>query len=163
MEIVKASIKDYDLIYSIAVPAWENTYKNILSAEQSAYMLDMMYSNASITEQILIKGHHFLLALDGGEYLGFASYELNNTYETTKLHKIYILPQAQGKGVGKALITAIENSAKANGNDKLSLNVNRYNEAVNFYLKAGFVKAGEEDINIGNGYLMEDFIMVKQL
>ena len=163
MEIVKASIKDYDLIYSIAVPAWENTYKNILSAEQSAYMLDMMYSNASITEQILIKGHHFLLAIDGGEYSGFASYELNNAYETTKLHKIYILPQAQGKGVGKALVKAVENSAKANGNNKLALNVNRYNEAVNFYLKLGFEKTGEEDINIGNGYLMEDFIMVKQL
>jgi len=163
MEIIKASVEDYDLIYGIAVPVWEKTYREILSAEQSGYMLDMMYSYASITEQILIKGHHFLLAVEDGKYLGFASYEHNSAYETTKLHKIYILPEAQGMGVGKALITVVENSAKANGNDKLALNVNRYNQAVNFYIKAGFVKAGEENINIGNGYLMEDFIMVKQL
>jgi GNAT superfamily N-acetyltransferase len=122
-----------------------------------------MYSLDAITEQMAIKGHHFLLAAEGGEYLGFASYEVNYKYEVTKIHKLYVLPQTQGKGVGKTLVTVIENAAKAHSNDKLLLNVNRYNPAVNFYLKTGFVKVGEEDINIGNGYLMEDYIMQKQL
>ena len=163
MEILKASIKDYDLIHAIAVPSWQHTYSSILSAEQLDYMLTLMYSQDAINEQIAIKGHHFLLAAEDGQYLGFASYELNSVYEATKIHKLYVLPQAQGRGVGKALVTVIENAARAHGNDKLLLNVNRYNPAVNFYLKTGFVKIGQEDINIGNGYLMEDYIMQKPL
>jgi len=135
----------------------------ILSPEQVNYMLEMMYSLEAITEQILVKGHHFLLLSEGEDYLGFASYELNYLSGTTKLHKLYVLPETQGMGAGRLLIQKIEATAAANGNDKVSLNVNRYNSAVNFYLKNGYTKSGEEDINIGNGYLMEDFIMEKAL
>jgi ribosomal protein S18 acetylase RimI-like enzyme len=99
------------------------------------------------------------------EYLWvFASYEFNYKGEPkTKIHKIYILPETQGKGIGKKLLDYIVEKAKENRNTILSLNVNRYNSAYEFYVKIGFEKKGEEDINIGNGYLMEDYIMEKQL
>jgi ribosomal protein S18 acetylase RimI-like enzyme len=74
-----------------------------------------------------------------------------------------MLPQAQGKGIGRQLLTVIENAALQNNNDTILVNVNRYNTAVTFYEKTGFVKVREEDIAIGNGYLMEDFVMAKQL
>lgn len=163
MEIRKADLGDYKIINDLAIKTWYDTYSSILSQEQLEYMLNTMYSLEAITEQIAIKGHHFLLLSEGDKYLGFASYELNYTSGTTKLHKLYVLPETQGRGAGRLLISKIENAAKSNGNDKIVLNVNRYNNAANFYLKNGFTKAGEEDINIGNGYLMEDFIMEKGL
>lgn len=163
MEIVKASINDYQTIYDIAIPVWDATYKSILTAEQMEYMLKLMYSHEAIAEQIAIKGHHFLLAVEDGVTLGFASYEVNHRAETTKIHKLYVLPQAHGKGIGKALVTVIENAARNHTNDKLILNVNRFNPAVHFYTKIGFVNMGEEDVNIGNGYFMEDYFMQKQL
>ena len=163
MEIVNASISDYQTIYDIAVPVWDTTYKSILKAEQLEYMLKLMYSREAIAEQMAIKGHHFLLAIEDGVALGFASYEVNYRTETTKLHKLYVSAQAHGKGIGKALVTVIENAARKHTNDKLILNVNRFNPAIHFYTKAGFVNIGEEDVNIGNGYLMEDYIMQKQL
>ena len=73
------------------------------------------------------------------------------------------MPQAQGKGIGALMLDKITGIALQNGNTIVQLNVNRYNKAVKFYEKAGFVKTGEEDINIGNGYLMEDYIMEKKL
>lgn len=161
MQIRKAGLEDFDIIHDLALKTWYNTYDKILSAEQLTYMLDMMYSRAAITEQIAIKGHHFLLLSEDDKYLGFASYELNYLSGITKLHKLYVLPETQGKGAGRLLMTKIEEAAASNNNDKVSLNVNRYNPAINFYLKNGYTKAGEEDINIGNGYLMEDFIMEK--
>lgn len=163
MEIRKAGIEDFDIIHNLALTTWYDTYTTILSQEQVDYMLKMMYSLEAITEQIAVKGHHFLLLSENDKYLGFASYELNYRSGATKLHKLYVLPETQGKGAGRLLITTIENLAKRSGNDKILLNVNRYNDAVKFYLKNGFTKAGEEDINIGNGYLMEDFIMEKAL
>ena len=164
MGIRKASITDYNTIYKIAIHVWDATYKDILTPEQMEYMINLFYSEEAINDQIAIKGHQFLLAVaDNGEYLGFASYEINYLSETTKLHKLYVLPQAHGKGIGKALVTVIENAAKRNSNDKLLLNVNRFNPAVHFYLKSGFENMGEDDVDIGNGYVMEDYLMIKQL
>jgi ribosomal protein S18 acetylase RimI-like enzyme len=163
MQIRKAGIEDFQIINDLALKTWYNTYDKILSEEQIKYMLDMMYSLTAITEQIAVKGHHFLLLSEGENYLGFASYEVNYLSGVTKLHKLYVLPETQGRGAGRLLISKIEEAAASNGNDTVSLNVNRYNPAVNFYLNNGYVKTGEEDINIGNGYLMEDFIMEKNL
>ena len=57
----------------------------------------------------------------------------------------------------------LRNRAKSFKNDVLFLNVNRFNKAQYFYKKLGFEVAYEEDIEIGNGYLMEDFVMEKKI
>ncbi|OIQ16931.1 MAG: GNAT family N-acetyltransferase [Flavobacterium sp. MedPE-SWcel] len=164
MEIVKASLKDVTLINELAEQVWELTYKDILSPEQLEYMFGMMYSPTSIKNQLDEKGHQFILIKDDAEiYYGFASYEISARPETTKIHKLYVLPQTQGKGIGRLLLNAIEKEAHANGNNTITLNVNRFNTALHFYNKTGFVKTGTEDIDIGNGYLMEDFILDKEI
>jgi len=164
IQITTATHQDYSLIQQIAHQTWPHTFGTILSPEQIAYMLEMMYSIPALTEQIEEKGYTFLLAKEEDIYLGFAAYELNyQGLPKTKLHKIYILPEAQGKGLGKLLINTVADIAKQNQNEVLSLNVNRNNPAIYFYEKLGFTKVAEEDIPIGQGYLMEDFVMEKDL
>lgn len=163
IEVIQGSTDDYDVIKSMAEIIWPHTYSKILSAEQLEYMFEMMYSREAFNEQLSLKNHHYLLAKDNGKFVGFASYEVNYRPNATKIHKLYVLPDIQSRGVGRVMVSKIENIACRNGNDTLTLNVNRYNPSVKFYLKEGFTKAGEEDISIGNGYLMEDYIMVKQL
>ncbi len=97
-----------------------------------------------------------------GNYLGFLSYELNyKGVPKTKIHKIYLLPASQGKGVGKQLIEAVTDRAKAEHNDTLSLNVNRHNKAIRFYERLGFTHVASETIDIGNGFIMDDYVMEK--
>jgi GNAT superfamily N-acetyltransferase len=163
MKIRNASIADYQYIYDIAIPVWEATYSSLLTQDQMDYMLGLFYSREAIADQITNGGHRFLLAEDEGVYLGFASYQINYQTGITKLHKLYVLPQSHGKGIGKALVNLIEAAATENSNDQLLLNVNRFNPAINFYLRAGFENRGEDDVDIGNGYLMEDYLMVKKL
>ena len=164
IEIHNAENEDYAVIRKIAEATWPVTYGAILSKEQIDYMFDMMYTVAVLKEQAEVKKHHFLIAKENGEALGFASYELHyGNQPVTKIHKIYILPTTQGKGIGKLLIDSISNAAIASNDSMLSLNVNRYNSAFTFYIKSGFEKVAEEDIAIGNGYLMEDYVMEKQL
>lgn len=163
MEIRKATLGDYDIIYDLAQRTWYATYTEILSQEQVEYMLDMMYSRESIAGQMDVKGHQFLLIEDKGNAIGFASYELGYRPATAKLHKLYVLPNIQGKGAGRLLMAEVEKAALQNGNSKVVLNVNRYNRAFDFYSKCGYTKIGEEDIDIGRGYLMEDYIMAKEL
>ncbi|TAG21734.1 MAG: GNAT family N-acetyltransferase [Cytophagia bacterium] len=150
------------IVRQIAYATWPSTYGEILSMAQIEYMLELMYNLDTLQKQLEEKSQVFLLAFSSNEILGFASYELNyKDAASTKIHKIYMLPQAQGKGIGKALIEAIETTARQNGNDALILNVNQFNKAVSFYERIGFKKAGNEVIDIGNGYVMDDFIMQK--
>lgn len=164
MQIVEATT---DHIYNIQVLSnviWPATFSNILSQEQISYMMDMMYSTSSLEKQINELNHHYLLAEEDGEYLGYLSYELNyKGTPITKIHKIYVLPSIQGKGVGSLFIDVVSKIALKNNNTLLSLNVNRYNKAIDFYKRMGFDFFTSENIDIGNGFLMEDYVMNKDL
>lgn len=155
---------NYKAIQDIAGKTWPVTYGAILSSEQIQYMFSMMYDLEALKNQAETKNHHFIIAEEEGNFLGFASYEFDyHNQPKAKIHKIYILPETQGSGIGKKLIHYIAEKAKASQQEFLSLNVNRFNDALHFYTKIGFEKIGEEDINIGNGYVMEDYIMEKKL
>lgn len=157
--ISEATVEDFETIRRIAHTTWPVAYGEILSKEQLDYMLKKMYSDATLLEN-LNKGHRFILVKEDSVCLGFASFEHNYlSKECTRLHKIYLLPETQGKGFGKMLLERITALAKENHSDRISLNVNRFNKAFAFYKKIGFEVVAEEDLDIGNGYLMEDYKM----
>lgn len=123
-------------------------------------MISRFYSHELLEEQMRHADHRFFLAEEDGHVYGFAGIQLNFPEEgTTKLHKIYILPSAQGKNIGRTLIGHIVEVARSEGQCLIVLNVNRYNKAKQFYERLGFAVVHEENIAIGNGYLMEDYVM----
>lgn len=169
ININQANIKDIPIIQEIARKTWPETFSAILSPEQISYMLKMMYSTESLIEQINLSGHKFLLAGYAGDleeemHAGYASYEPNfHCKRATKIHKIYILPEFQGEGIGSALMTSIEQLAKKSGDIYLTLNVNKNNPAISFYSNLGFEIIHEEKIPIGHNFFMDDFVMRKEI
>ena len=162
--IRKATIDDVPLIQEIAYQTWPDTYKNIVSEIQLEYMLELFYNQQTLIETIAKKNHQFLLAFDQEICQGFAAIEhqyLGN--ETTRLNKLYVLPEAQGKGIGKLLIEEVIVLAKERHSKSINLNVNRFNNAHFFYSKMGFCILKEVDIELDFGYLMEDYIMEKYM
>jgi ribosomal protein S18 acetylase RimI-like enzyme len=158
IHIIHATIEDLKIIQSIAHLTWPDTFGKILSQDQIDYMLNNFYDLPHLQEQNE-KGHIFLLADESGGKLGFTGFEMNQEPGKTKIHKIYILPKAQGKGIGKKLIQAIKGIALENDQTSILLNVNKYNEgAIDFYENLGFINIKSEIINIGNGYVMDDFV-----
>jgi ribosomal protein S18 acetylase RimI-like enzyme len=148
-----------DLAYTI----WPSTYGDILSNAQLEYMLDSFYSIANLEKQ-MDNGQVFELLFEDTNAIGFVAYELNCNFDNlnqplTKIHKIYLLPETQGKGFGKFMIDEIVKIAKSNNQKGVFLNVNKYNKAKFFYEKLGFVISKEEVIDIGNGYVMDDYVM----
>lgn len=156
-----ASFLDIPYIHDIAYKTWPTTYGNLLGQEQVEYMLQKIYSANSLEEQIKNQ-HYFFLALKEYSPVGFASFS-NVGSKVYKLQKIYVLPTEQKSGIGLALLTTVETVAKSKGATKLQLNVNRKNNAKSFYEKQGFGVLKEEDIDIGNGFFMNDYIMEKEL
>lgn len=164
ISIEKAAISDLNVVRDIAYKTWPDTYGEIVSAAQIDYMLGSLYCVETLSANVTEKNHHFLLVKEGHNYLGFASYEHHyNAGPVTKIHKIYILPEAQGKGVGKMLINKVVDLVKEAGIEKLRLNVNRHNKAISFYRKLDFAIVAEEVIPLDHGYVMDDYIMEKQI
>lgn len=160
--IVPAAPVDFPTIQSIAHRTWPDTFRAILSPVQIDYMLAMMYSEAAIREQVA-KGHKFHLLREEAEAVGYVSHQIDYLPGTTKIHKIYLLPSTQGKGYGRALIERVEQTARAASQSVLRLDVNYENPAVGFYEHLGFVKKERFNTDIGNGFLMEDWVMEKSL
>ena len=125
------------------------------------YMLDWMYSTTSLQQQMQ-NGHQFFVAEVDDTLIGFASVSKEDG-DTYKLNKLYVLPNTQKTGAGKALLLSVIAFAKENGGREIQLQVNRNNNAKDFYLKHGFVILYEADFEIGNGYFMNDYVMGLQL
>lgn len=154
---------DINAIRSVAHGTWPVAYGAILSPEQLAYMLERMYGHPALEEQFA-KGHRFLIAEEGSTVIGFASCE--HHYQgaiNTRLHKLYVLPRAQGTGAGKALLQVVEAAARSAGDQGIELNVNRFNPSLQFYLRQGFGILRDEVLDIGKGYVMDDHVLVKAL
>jgi len=158
-----ADLDDINTIGYLAYQVWPTAYKDILSFEALHYMLQHFYSPAALKEQMIQKHHVFLLAeTEDEEPVGFASYS-DIGKGAFKLHKLYVLPSTQGKNVGKSLMDVVEEECKASGGKTLLLNVNRFNKAKTFYEKLGFNIIKEENVDIGNGFLQEDYVLEKKL
>lgn len=159
MNISVATQEQLPIIRDLAFRIWPVTYGHILSKDQFDYMMELMYSLPSLEKQ-WAHPKPFLLVEDQGEYIGFASYEPNfENSSKTKIHKLYVLPNIQGKGIGRTLINYIRDTAQKAENTALILTVNRFNSARDFYLKQGFHIAEEKQFQIGNGYIMDDYMM----
>ncbi|HWC53519.1 MAG TPA: GNAT family N-acetyltransferase [Chitinophagaceae bacterium] len=155
--IRNATTDDISLIRELTFKVWPQTYAAIISKEQIDYMLDMMYSETSLKKQ-MAEGCQFVIAYDDNEPVGFASYQETEP-QLFKLHKIYVLPTQQGKGTGKFIINHIVEKIKSKNAKALQLQVNRYNKAKSFYEKLGFFVLKEINLDIGNGYFMNDYVM----
>lgn len=159
----KAKEEDIAAIQDIANSTWYNTYADYLSAEQIEYMLDKMYNKGVLLSQFQ-EGHVFLMAQENDKDLGYAGFSvLDPEAHSYKLHKLYVLPEMHGKGVGKLLANEVINQVRNLGGKSIELNVNRNNKAADFYKSAGFEIKKTVDLDIGEGFFMNDYVMVKVL
>lgn len=150
------------MIRAIAREAWPVAYADILSKAQLTYMLERMYSLEALHQQ-LEQGHRFLLAEQTDEALGFASHGAPDPGSLARLHKLYLRPAARGQGHGEALLEAVMDACRSAGATRLELNVNKRNPARTFYERHGFRVDRDEVLDIGQGFVMDDHVLVRLL
>jgi diamine N-acetyltransferase len=160
LNIIEAGTDHIPLIQAMTQEVWPPTYIPIIGQEQVAYMLGLFYSEQALTTQIRDNGHRFIIGYNEDAPVAFASFSETED-GIYKLHKLYILPSVQGRGVGRAMlayiVAAISKECTA---AQLRLNVNIYNaNAISFYKKSGFLHLRDEDIDIGSGYFMNDHVL----
>jgi N-acetylglutamate synthase-like GNAT family acetyltransferase len=161
MHFRKALITDIPTIQHIAEETWWPTYGHILTEEQTLYMLDMMYAEEVLRKQI--EGNvDFFMVEESGVAVGYFAIEQMEE-KHAKLHKIYLSSKKKSAGIGSAIIQFLKKWGLERGIQTIELNVNKYNSAVTFYEKMGFERLREMVLDIGQGYVMDDYVMQLRL
>jgi len=145
------------ILQKLAREIWDEHYIKILSQEQVDYMLDKFYSSEKIASEIE-EGIIWEILWNEENPIGYLVCKL----ESDKLYisKIYLKAETRGKGLGKFLLNHAKKLAKQNQKKSIYLNVNKYNsDSIAFYERNGFEKIDEGVFDIGNGFVMDDFIM----
>ncbi len=169
----KATLVDLRPIHDLAWKVFPATYREILSPEQSDFMMEWMYSIPSLTAQVLEEGHRYLVAehAEDGTIAGYVSVQPENRQDDASglplwhLQKIYVDPDEQGEHLGRRLFEAALAYVRElqGGPAMIHLNVNRHNRALGFYEHIGMERVGQGDFDIGHGFYMNDYIMAKRV
>ncbi len=163
LSFFKCSKNELLRINKLAHVIWPQTFKPILTDMQIAYMLDWMYKVEKLEKQY-DNGHLFFLVKYLETDIGFVGLQPNFPEKNKlRIHKIYLDPDYHGKKIGKWMMDQIEILAVQLSQQFLQLNVNRHNKAVQFYQQNGFTILHSEDLDIGHGFYMNDFVMEKKL
>jgi RimJ/RimL family protein N-acetyltransferase len=151
---------DFKTISVLAKNIWTEHYTPIIGLDQVNYMLEKFQSEIAIQNQINIDSYKYYLIINENTAIGYLS--IKNNDDALFLSKIYIDKSCRGKGFGKIAINFIEEQAKDLNCQTIYLTVNKYNiNSIMAYQKIGFIKTEELFIDIGNGYVMDDFRMEK--
>lgn len=159
IEFKKATEQEIPLLRKLAEQSWNSAYSKILSKQQIEYMLQQMYSEAEISLHLQNENYHYYLITNNPVPVGFIGFELHYEKNSTKLHRIYLLEEYKGKGFGKLALQFLKEKVKETGNSRIILNVNKDNPAKKMYESQGFKVYHEEVFDIGNGFVMDDYLM----
>jgi len=163
-QILPVSDAQLPALAELAGVIWRQYYPGIISAAQIDYMLARMYSLDVLREEIRAQEIQFVRLLIGERFVGFASYGPTPEAGVMKLHKCYLLPEFHGRGLGSQLLKHCERAARERGARRLILAVNKRNsKAIAAYRRNGFTVAESVVTDFGRGFVMDDFIMAKDL
>ncbi len=154
----KATEEDIRLINQLAQKIWREHYPAIISTEQIEFMLLNRYSIKAIKESMQ-RGEKYFMAYVNDELVAYAGIEWKE--EFYYLHKFYLDVAKHRSGIGKQFFDFVLSQIDADKPIKLQVNRTNY-KSINFYFKVGFVIETVGDFDIGGGYFMNDFVMIRK-
>ena len=158
-----SNAEELSRIRGIADDVWPKTFRGILSPEQIVYMMKMMYA-PEVMEKELASGYTFELLVVAGKDAGYMVYAPYDDPGTMKLHKLYLLEEYQGKGYGQKMLHHVIEAAEKRRFSSVILAVNKQNEkAQRAYKRFGFAHYKSVQIDIGNGFIMDDYWLRYQI
>lgn len=161
---------DFSVLRELAGTIWRQHYTGIISAAQIDYMLAARFSDEALRDHTLVVDRWLEILRVSGTPVGYCAYELadmdgNKANPTAmKLGQLYVLESHRGMGLGRFMLGHVEVRALELGRRALWLQVNKRNTGpIKFYRSAGFEVVREAAFEIGGGFVMDDYVMAKQV
>lgn len=163
VSISAVTATDIEPVIALARQVWQQTYPGIISQAQIDFMLEQRYNPPRLLQELTLAQLWWDQIRVDGKLAGFASCLLTEAGEM-KLDKLYVDPQRQRMGLGSRLLEHVSGRALTAGCTTLILAVNKRNEgAIATYRRNGFAVREAVCVDIGGGFVMDDFIMAKSL
>ena len=162
------TVKDQEVLARLAGEIWREYWPAHIGAAQTEYMIEKFQSFEAIKRDMAEHDYEywFLVATERNEdsversVVGFTGG--HNEPETNRffISKIYLFPEARGRGYARRAIEFYEDLCFARGFEAMYLTVNKYNElGIRAYEGTGFETIDSVETDIGEGYIMDDYIM----
>ncbi len=159
LSLDSADLADLPAIAALAEYIWWRCYPPIIGSAQVHYMLGRGYAFPALRQEQQNATRFSLLRI-AGVPIGFSAWRPER--DAAFLDKLYLHPSFHGKGLGRWLIDASCRQMAAEGFDQVQLRVNRHNHpAIRAYERAGFSVSGRDCKPIGNGFVMDDYLMYR--
>jgi diamine N-acetyltransferase len=155
---------DFAIVAHLGESIWRTHYATMISMAQIDYMLAGRFAPDNLRRYLDATDRWLDLLCSDGTPVGYCSYALTPSPEEIKLEQIYLLAEHRGRGLGAALLAHVETRARGLGAARLALQVNKGNHgSITFYRHAGFSVREAACFDIGNGFVMDDYVMEKDL
>ena len=163
LQFEKVGTAEFAIVADLAHRIWPVCFADLISPAQCDYMLRQRYSHEGLSHAIA-SGTTYELMRAGAEAVGFGAHGPGETPEEWKLGQVYVLPECQGRGLGRQYIGHVAQAALEHGCTSLTLTVNKGNgRARTLYERCGFRIRNAARFDIGNGFVMDDYVMVLSL
>lgn len=144
-------------VCKLADEIWTEHYTPIIGKAQVEYMLDKFQSPSAVVQQ-LKEGYRYYFIMSEGHTAGYAAIKPEET--RLFLSKIYVCRAYRQQGLAGRAVQSIAELARKLNLDRIYLTVNKHNDqSIAAYERMGFAKVKEAIAEIGNGYVMDDYIM----
>lgn len=149
---------------ALATTVWREHYASIISLAQIDFMLGERFSDAALASLADQPGHELAILWLGERAVGYCGSGPTDDPRTFKLGQLYLLSDMRGRGLGRRMLAHVEGRADDARAERLVLQVNKQNgSAIGFYRRQGFVVREAAVFDIGNGFVMDDYVMEKPL
>lgn len=157
--------EEIELLCSLAKEAWELAYKELLGPSQVEYMVEKFQSPPAVRRQMDTENYVYYIIYGDDVPGGFIGFALNyQGQDELFLSKLYLLPALKGTGAARAALDLVEAEARCLHLPAIRLTVNKHNtHAQEVYRHWGFQTVDSTVTDIGGGYVMDDYIMMKTL
>lgn len=177
--------RDLEFLAKIAREIWLGYWPPIIGIEQTEYMIEKFHSVDAMAEDIAQHGYRFwLLRNEQGECVGYTggateiasgdpqqdaaivhNQVVHNRWSRRFfISKVYLFPEQRGKHYSSEVLAFYQKLCEREGLDAMYLTVNVNNKlGIRAYEGNGFTIVDKHASPIGKGFVMDDYIMAKEI
>lgn len=151
-----------ETLAALAHEIWNQHFVPLIGQDQVDYMLDRFQSYHAMKDQLEHQNYQYYLSVYGGKPVGYTGIQPQPEDHKLFLSKLYLKQEYRGRKFARQAVEFLVSLCKEQGFDGIWLTVNRYNSStIAAYDKMGFEKIREQVSDIGNGFVMDDYVMEK--
>ena len=145
--------EDRAALAALASEIWHEYWPALIGEAQTDYMVEQFQSLEAIER-----------AAEDGRTVGYTGGRVEPETNRFFISKIYLRAEERGHGFASQTIRFYEDLCRARGLAALYLTVNKHNDlGVRAYRGKGFETIDSVETDIGQGFIMDDFIMEKRI